>query len=406
MTQQEFAKALSTTTASINRWENRESVPNNMAQKQIYSLCESHSFSPTSLMLQKYNAQNKHTLYHGSKKGIEGQLSPSSRPDCDFGKGFYMGNDPLQPLTLICGEENPVFYVLDVDFSKLKIKEIPLGLDWATLIAYHRGYMDEFKNSPLYSHYAHYLDGYDLAKGYIADDRLYVSLTRFFEGGITDEALLHCLSALSLGEQYVALNEKGCSSISIIEEHKLSLLELLSLQSTGLERRKEGLAITKEVEIKYRRVGRYYDEIMGEKDHADTFAITLCRCQGELFETSFEEGYSSEIFIKTFMKSNTASLLDKPYNHLQWAGKNYIKDNFLLECSEKLTKNGKPYYKEILYWIGYIYRYWHYYTSEDSKTIVKIAPPSLMANAYLAYHTMSPEMAIDRIKEQEIHHRD
>lgn len=267
MTQTEFAKGISTTPLSINRWENRKSSPNKMAQRQIFSLCEKRSIDITPLILKRCQ-EGGNLLYHGSKKGIVGVISPSSRPDCDFGKGFYMGDDPLQPLTLISGEEAPVFYSVQVDLASLKMKEIPLGLDWAMVIAYHRGYMDQFPQSPLHKFYARYLDGYDIVKGPIADDRLFVSLNRFFEGGITDEALLHCLSALSLGQQYVALTEKACSSISIVKEERLSLLELLALEKTGLERREEGISLTREMEIKYRRVGRYFDEIM-EDFHAD-----------------------------------------------------------------------------------------------------------------------------------------
>lgn len=39
------------------------------------------------------------TLYHGSKSGIRGKIAPISRERCDFGKGFYMGTDRIQPLT-------------------------------------------------------------------------------------------------------------------------------------------------------------------------------------------------------------------------------------------------------------------------------------------------------------------
>lgn len=45
------------------------------------------------------------TLYHGSKSGIYGKIAPISREHCDFGKGFYMGTDRTQPLTLICNSE-------------------------------------------------------------------------------------------------------------------------------------------------------------------------------------------------------------------------------------------------------------------------------------------------------------
>ena len=41
-------------------------------------------------------------LYHGSRHGINGPIAPLSRDRCDFGRGFYLGTNPLQPLTLIC----------------------------------------------------------------------------------------------------------------------------------------------------------------------------------------------------------------------------------------------------------------------------------------------------------------
>ena len=41
-------------------------------------------------------------LFHGSRSGIVGKIAPISRPECDFGRGFYLGTESSQPLTLIC----------------------------------------------------------------------------------------------------------------------------------------------------------------------------------------------------------------------------------------------------------------------------------------------------------------
>ena len=41
-------------------------------------------------------------LFHGSKNGLNDKIQPISRSLCDFGKGFYMGTEQEQPLTLIC----------------------------------------------------------------------------------------------------------------------------------------------------------------------------------------------------------------------------------------------------------------------------------------------------------------
>jgi len=127
--------------------------------------------------------------------------------------------------------------------------------------------------------------------------------------------------------------------------------------------------------------------------------LTLCDTQGQLFELAAERGYSSEAFIKVYMTTQVSADMDKEFHHVQWAGKAYILSRMEDEFGEKLTKNGEIYDKEALYWIGYIYRYWNYYTSESSKKIYKQAPAKTMNVVYLMYHTMSPELAIDRLKE-------
>ena len=127
--------------------------------------------------------------------------------------------------------------------------------------------------------------------------------------------------------------------------------------------------------------------------------LTLCDTQGQLFELAAERGYSSEAFIKAFMTSQVSADMDKEFHHVQWAGKAYILSRMEDELADQLTKDGEIYDKETLYWAGYIYRYWSFYTGESSREIYKQAPAKTMKVVYLMYHTMSPEMAIDRLKE-------
>lgn len=131
----------------------------------------------------------------------------------------------------------------------------------------------------------------------------------------------------------------------------------------------------------------------------DVYQQTLCDMQGKLFEMSAIEGFSSTTFIKSFMLSKSAADLDKTFNHMQWAGQGYIFDRLRQENADTLESGGDIYGTETLYWTGYLYRYWHFYTGEASKDIYKQAPASVMRSMYLMYHTMSPEMAIDRLKE-------
>jgi len=130
-----------------------------------------------------------------------------------------------------------------------------------------------------------------------------------------------------------------------------------------------------------------------------TLELTLCKMQGNLFVMAARQGYASESFIKTFMRSATAEDLDKEFSHMQWAGEAYILSRLKDEDGEKLEKNGEIFDEETLFWAGYIYRYWHYYTGENSRQIIKQASAKTMRIVYLMYHTMSPALAIDRLKE-------
>lgn len=126
--------------------------------------------------------------------------------------------------------------------------------------------------------------------------------------------------------------------------------------------------------------------------------LALCDTQGQLFVLSAKNGYDSQAFAKAFMTTEVAADMDKDFHHVQWAGKEYILSRIEDEHSELLSK-GEPFDKETLYWMGYIYRYWNFYTGESSKEIYKQAPAKTMQIVYLMYHTMSPELAIERLKE-------
>ena len=127
--------------------------------------------------------------------------------------------------------------------------------------------------------------------------------------------------------------------------------------------------------------------------------LTLCDTQGKLFELSGKRGYDSESFIKAFMTTDISKDMDKDFHHIQWAGKEYIMSRMEDENSNAINNNGLVFDNETLYWTGYIYRYWNIYTGESSKDIYKQAPVKTMQTVYLMYHTMSPELAIDRLKE-------
>ena len=177
-----------------------------------------------------------------------------------------MGTDRTQPLTLICNYPKAKIYTLSVDLSDLKVLNIEVGLDWALLVAYNRGKMESVRGSKIYNRYAELNQEYDMVTGAIANDRMFVVLDRFFYGEITDYALINCLAALKLGKQYVALTEKACKKIKIIDSQKLSEDDRSILKQKSEANRLKGITLANEICRKYRREGRFFDEILEEEE--------------------------------------------------------------------------------------------------------------------------------------------
>ena len=127
--------------------------------------------------------------------------------------------------------------------------------------------------------------------------------------------------------------------------------------------------------------------------------LQLCDIQGRLFKLSVRRGINSEEFIKVFMKSATAKALDSTYNRMQWSGEEYLLEEVIDEAGVRFENPGEVYSEELIYWIGYTYRYWHYVTGESSKEINKQAPVKVMKQNYERLYMMTPEEVIEILKE-------
>ena len=126
--------------------------------------------------------------------------------------------------------------------------------------------------------------------------------------------------------------------------------------------------------------------------------LQLCDIQGRLFKLSAQRGINSAEFIKVFMKSSTAKALDSTYNRMQWAGEEYLLEEVIDEAGDRFDKPGEVYTEELIYWIGYIYRYWHCVTGEFSKEIYKQAPVKVMKQNYRRLYMTTSEEVIEQIK--------
>lgn len=272
ISQTAFAEELHVTVATVDQWENGRVVPNKSAQTEMYTLCTKRSVPIYDMTLKKIAEAaeavkldaGRILLYHGSKAGIQGNIEPKSRKQCDFGKGFYMGTEPGQALTLICDYEKSKFYIVSIATDALARIEVPSDLDWAMLVAYHRGKMEKINGTSFYSKYRNMTADKDLIIGNIANDRMFFVIDNYFVGNITDTALINSLSALQLGKQYVAVSQKGCDAVCIEAEINLSYLERLFIKEVAEENRTRGISLANDICKNYRREGLFFDEILNE----------------------------------------------------------------------------------------------------------------------------------------------
>lgn len=270
MSQSELAEHLNVTFATVNRWENGRAIPNKLAQSKLYELCKKETVPVYDMTLQRIAEtaaeiplpQNRILLYHGSKSGITGAIEPRSRKQCDFGRGFYMGTEPSQALTLICDYEQAKFYIVSVDMDGLSCLDVPANIEWAMLVAYHRGRMETINGTSFYQKYRDMASGKDFIIGSIANDRMFYVIDNFFIGNVTDIALVNSLSALQLGKQFVAVSQRGCDAVRIEKEVPLSHLERMFMKDIAEENRTKGISLANSICKNHRREGLFFDEIL------------------------------------------------------------------------------------------------------------------------------------------------
>ena len=212
-------------------------------------------------------------LYHGSKTGLDGAISPDrSRTACDFGQGFYMGVEAHQPRTLICSRDasKPTLYTLDFDMSGLRLLRLSTNIDWALFVAFNRGLMRDYRSTRFYRRYAALRQEHDVIFGKIANDRIYDAVRGFFEGERKAGCLLEALQAVNLGDQYCALTPAACAAVRVVDAHQMSKPEIEKYAREAARQRELALARTDQIFMNWRhRDGLYFDEILEQMAKED-----------------------------------------------------------------------------------------------------------------------------------------
>lgn len=177
----------------------------------------------------KENMINSSTklLFHGSINGIHGEIDCNKNisSTCDFGSGFYLGEDIRQAENRVANRKNSIVYAYTYDFSNCKVYEFDDELLWALYVGRNRKdkIMNKLGGYKKIKDKFDYIDSHDVVIGLIADDKIAKVYDDFLSNRITIEALKECLKLVKYGRQYAIKNNNAVKkSIKEFNKYKIT----------------------------------------------------------------------------------------------------------------------------------------------------------------------------------------
>lgn len=175
-------------------------------------------------------------LFHGSRNGLNIVDTNGSRNNCDFGNGFYLGENYSNALAFVHESNNSSIYSFEINIDDLKVYKFECSLDWMLAICYFRGTLEKYKDSKKIKSIIESIMNVDLIIAPIADNRMFHIMNQFAEGDINANVALHSLSASHLGLQYVLKTDKAINKLKPIEKYYLSESEKRDCQNLLVNR--------------------------------------------------------------------------------------------------------------------------------------------------------------------------
>jgi len=266
ISQEEMARELGIERLRIARTELGESYP----REELIDLVYGYGFQKgLRLNLQKEKfykeelEENHVLLTHASKNSQQTRVKiDKTRPNNDFGCGFYCGVSYEKAVSGICLQRSASVDFLDFNLEGLRGIKFEVGTEWMLALAYFRGKLDEYKNHRIIKKLENVVGGADYVIAPVADNRMIQVVDNFVDGEITDEQCKACLATTNLGIQYVLLTEKAMKNVKVLEKCYVSGKEKEFYQTAQMGFRRDGNDKSKEAKIRSRGKGKYIEEIL------------------------------------------------------------------------------------------------------------------------------------------------
>lgn len=265
ISQDEMAISIGVDKKTITRIENNNNYPTSETLEKIYDFAYKKGIKINKIKEMMYKEENPKLkiIFHGSKNMIEGTISPNYvRLNNDFGSGFYCGESIEQTTSFVSRFQDSSIYILRFDEKDLKFVNFEVNQEWMLAVAYFRGRLQEYENNILIQNIINKVKNSDYIIAPIADNRMFRIMDRFTDGEITDEQCKHCLAATNLGKQYVLLTEKATSKVNILERCYISKAEREIYLTKKQSEINDSDNKVKFALIKYKREGKYIEEIL------------------------------------------------------------------------------------------------------------------------------------------------
>lgn len=255
----QFAKA---TTVSRNSLKeiNEKGVCSLDVCEKIYSYIYRKKYRLNSVKEEILSEKYKKILFHGSKKGLTNITRDGSREKCDFGNGFYLGENYKQALSFVVEHNNSCVYSFSFTGDDLKIYKFDCDLEWMLAVCYYRGTLDKYSDHEKVLKIIDKIKDADVIIAPIADNRMFYIMSQFAEGEINADVAIHSLSASKLGFQYIMKTDKAINSLVPIEKYYICREERDDCQ-IDLEKRAYEIDTKLRVAKRDFKDGLYIDEV-------------------------------------------------------------------------------------------------------------------------------------------------
>ena len=266
LSQSDLANKLGIGLATVNRWENMQTAPDEDNLEKFYAYAYRNSVKLNSIKEQFYReelGQDEYLLFHGAKTIIDGEIrSDVSRHNNDFGQGFYMGESFRQAALFVSNFESSCVYAIKFKDTDLTKASYSVNTEWMLTVASFRGKLRGRVSDEQQARIRAKADSADYIIAPIADNRMYQIIDSFIDGEITDEQCRHALAATELGMQYVIKTDRAAKCAEVLERCFLCTPEKNDYTSARKADLKASEDKVRAARIKYRGKGKYIDELL------------------------------------------------------------------------------------------------------------------------------------------------